>query len=91
MTNVQKALEIAKKHCINFGFGINDDDSIQCYNSAMEMAEWKEKEVLSRLKEFMKHHFEENITPLGKNVETLHFDTIEDVVNEFYKCLKIKT
>ena len=42
MTNEQKAIQIAKENSRNYGFGFDGDSSIECYESALVMAKWKD-------------------------------------------------
>ena len=44
MTNEEKAREIAKEKSQSYGFGLNCDSSIECYESALKMAEWKDEQ-----------------------------------------------
>lgn len=45
MTNEEKAQEIASKY---ERWNQEDDESYGAYNGAMEMAEWKEKQMIAR-------------------------------------------
>ena len=44
MTNEYKAKEIAREKSQSYGFGLNYDSSVECYESAMAMAEWKDEQ-----------------------------------------------
>lgn len=44
ISNEQKAIEIAKEYSRPYGFGLNNDSSIECYQSAIKAMEWKDKE-----------------------------------------------
>ena len=43
MTNEEKAREIAREKSQSYGFGLNYDSSVECYESALAMAEWKDE------------------------------------------------
>lgn len=53
MTNEEKAEEIAKEYSRNYGFGINYDSSIECYQSAMAMAEWKNETFVEYMRNLL--------------------------------------
>ena len=77
MTNEEKARELAAK------FGFLDDcigDEEERFKTAMEMAEWKEQQMINRAVGFLKLHM-----PFGEVSETLKNEVIEDFKKEMKK------
>lgn len=60
MTDNDKALEIANNCCSHICLECNGESYFtsehDCYNAAMEMAKWKEEEVIGRVMEWMADH-----------------------------------
>ena len=54
-TNKEKANELAKKHIPFCGVPITE-----CINAALEMAEWKEKQMIERAQDFIANWFYEH-------------------------------
>lgn len=44
MTDEEKAREIAAQNARPYGFGLNNDSSIECYQSAMQAMKWKDEQ-----------------------------------------------
>ena len=49
MTNEEKARKIAKEYKRHYGFELNSDSSIECYQSAMEAMKWKDEQMKEAL------------------------------------------
>lgn len=78
MRTEEKANEIAKKNSHNYGFGLNSDSSIECYQSAMEMAEWQRQQTIDMAVEWLTLNFEED----GKSLRTV-YKTKGELLSEF--------
>ena len=59
MTNKERARQIAEKNAQSYGWGLNSDSSVECYESAMEMAEWKEQQMIYKVVEWLKENLED--------------------------------
>ena len=57
MTNEEKAQEIASKY---ERWNSEDDESVGAYKGALDMAQWKEQEMLNQFKEFLSEYFYEH-------------------------------
>ena len=72
-TNEEKAREIAIENSSLYEFGFNYDSSFECYNSAMEMAQFMIDKACKWLKDNIKNYYY-----LANGVE--YFDEmIEDI------------
>lgn len=89
MTNEEKAQEICEKHrrynppC----------SSLECYLSAIEMAEWKEQQMIEKAFKWLDKHFDVNIyEEIGgrKSAEILTYDfkSIDDMIDDFKKYME---
>ena len=61
MTNEQKAREIAKEYSRPYGFGLNNDSSIECYQSALQAMQWKDKREIEFLQTLLFQSATQNI------------------------------
>ena len=52
-TNEEKAREIAKEYSRPYGFGLNNDSSVECYQSALQAMEWKDEQHEKEKQQFI--------------------------------------
>lgn len=83
MTNKQKALEISRKHQIEYLAQVSNTSYLQkissdseCFGSALEMAEWKD----NQFKEYLERKKAEN----GIDLEPAS-EIINEILNELFK------
>lgn len=69
MTDIDKATEIANRLCQEYeveeiylgeSYYTNVDSKAECYNSALEMAEWKEQQMIQRACEWFENNFRDH-------------------------------
>lgn len=98
MTNKQKALEISRKHQIEYLAQISNSNHLQkissdseCFGSALEMAEWKDQQF----KEYLEKKRDEYLYDRDKYrkvkgleqtavVSHIRVDTVKQIVNELF-------
>lgn len=83
MNNQEKASKIAKQHKLNYtvrynGITHTDSSEAECYNSAMDMAQWKDEQV--------KHLLIEKTKPLSSSAaqDSVKRCTIEEIYRELF-------
>lgn len=65
ITNKEKAKEIAEIYSSCYGYGLNCDSSVDCYQSAMPMAKWKDEQskvIINYLKQWARGWLIEQLT-----------------------------
>lgn len=70
MTNEDKAREIANNNCTHICTAECSEESyfsseIDCYKAAMEMAEWKEKQMIDKACEWLESSLENDLGYYG--------------------------
>ena len=86
MTNEEKAKEIAKKNSSSYGFGLNYDSSVECYDSAMEMAQFMIDKAVERYRKEVG-----SVNALFKCFLGEEYDGVIDIersVDEFKKAME---
>jgi len=83
MTDLEKAIELAKKH--EGLFGIRNREEC-CVAACQEMAEWKEQQMIDKACEFISEWFYEH--PHKNMVCSNEFECVDDLLERFKKVME---
>jgi len=88
--NEKKAKQIAKKNSQSYGFGLGCDSSIECYESAMEMATWKDDQFTELLNDQRQIMIEKACEWLSKNARLYYsaYATTNKLIDDFKEAME---
>lgn len=92
MTNEEKAIEIGKRHKIEYISGLKNDlcgtSFIECVCSAKEMAKWKDhqfKEYLEKKRADIKIELRKNMSDaVNHSFSRVELALIDEIINELF-------
>lgn len=83
LNNVQKAIEIAKSHEVIYDRFLGETSNDECFLSALEMAEWKDKHPSSEtIKRILKVALTRTNIALADNLDDVDYDELIELANK---------